>query len=83
MGAYYQLNAGSLLGAAGWSSKRFSKNMLKSGMIQFIATDAHDLEKRPPEFGKAADWIEKKFGAEELMTYLAKNPQMILANKAI
>ena len=83
MGAYYQLNAGSLLGAAGWSTKRFSKNMLKSGMIQFIATDAHDLEKRPPEFGKAEEWVEKKFGAEELMTYLAKNPQMILANKAI
>lgn len=83
MGAYYQLNAGSLLGAAGWSTKRFSKNMLKSGMIQFLATDAHDLEKRPPEFDKAAAWIEKKFGAEELKTYLSDNPQRILTNKAI
>ena len=83
MGVYYQINAGSILGVAGWSIKRFAKSMLKSGMVQFIATDAHDIEKRCPQFGKAADWLNKKFGENELQDYLYKNPKMILENKAI
>ena len=83
MGAYYQMNTGSLQGAAGWSVKRFSKKMLDYGMITFLATDTHDMEKRPPAFGKAADWILKKRGEEEASRYFTVNPEMILQNKAI
>ena len=83
MGAYYQMNTGSLQGAAGWSVKRFSKKMLDYGMITFLATDTHDMEKRPPVFGKAADWILKKRGEEEASRYFTGNPEMILQNKAI
>lgn len=83
MGGYYQMNAGSLLGIAGWSVKRFSKKLLDCGMITFLATDTHDLQKRPPEFAKAADWILKKYGEEEAFRYFTKNPEMILKNKAI
>ena len=83
MGAYYQLNAGSLMGAAGWSTKRFAKSMMKNGMIQFVATDTHDEKERPPRFGKTTEWIEKKYGESEVFEYLCKNPQMILENKPI
>jgi protein-tyrosine phosphatase len=83
MGAYYQINAGSILGAAGWNTKRFAKTMMKSGMVQFIATDAHDLENRCPSYGKAADWFVKKFGESEAEEYFYKNPKMILENQAI
>ena len=83
MGAYYQINAGSILGAAGWNTKRFAKTMLKSGMVQFIATDAHDLESRCPSYGKAADWFVKKLGESEAEEYFYKNPKMILENQAI
>lgn len=83
MGAYYQINAGSILGAAGWNTKRFAKTMLKSGMVQFIATDAHDLDNRCPSYGKAGDWLVKKFGESEAEEYFYKNPKMILENQAI
>ena len=83
MGAYFQLNAGSLLGAAGWNTKRFAKSMMKNDMIQFVATDTHDEKERPPRFGKTAEWIEKKYGESEVFEYLCKNPQMILKNKPI
>lgn len=83
MGAYFQINAGSLLGNAGWTAKRFVKAMLKNGLIQFVATDAHDTDKRCPAFGKAADWIVKKYGESELQEYLCENPRMIIENKAM
>lgn len=83
MGAYYQINVGSMLGNAGWNTKRFAKTMLNGGMVQFIATDAHDTKERCPKFGKAADRIEKKYGETEALDYLYKNPKMILENKAL
>ena len=83
MGAYYQVNAGSISGNAGWALKRFTRNMMKGGMIQFVATDAHDLQKRQPNFSSASDWIEKKLGESEMKDYLYENPLKILENKAI
>lgn len=83
MGAYFQINAGSLFGNAGWTAKRFVKAMLKKGLIQFVATDAHDTDKRCPAFGKTSDWIVKKYGESELQEYLYENPRMIIENRAM
>lgn len=80
MGAYYQINAGSLMGSAGWNTKRFAKLMLEQGMVNFIATDAHDTDRRYPAYGKAAEWIRKKYGEKDLREYLCENPRMILEN---
>ena len=83
MGAYFQVNVGSIVGDAGWGVKRFTRKMLKQGMIQFIATDAHDLKKRTPRMEMASTWIEKKLGESELREYLYDNPLKILENKAL
>ena len=83
MGAYYQINAGSLMGSAGWGTKRFAKSMLEQGMVSFIATDAHDTDRRRPSYGKAAEWIGKKYGEEDLREYLWDNPRRILENLGI
>lgn len=83
MGAYFQINAGSLLGNGGWNTRRYTKSVLKNGMIRFVATDGHDTQKRCPAYGKAAEWIAKKCGEESLREYLQENPRMILKNQAI
>ncbi len=83
MGAYYQVNAGSITGNAGWALKRFTRRMMKSGMIQFVATDAHDLQNRQPQLETALDWIEKKLGESEMKDYMYENPLKILENKAL
>ena len=71
------------MGSAGWNTKRFSRTMLEQGMVKFIATDAHDTQKRSPGFGKAAEWITKKYGEEDLREYLRDNPQKIIENLGI
>lgn len=81
MGAYFQINAGSLNGDAGWQIKRFVRKMIRNGMIQFVATDAHDLIKRPARLGNTVKWIEKKTGESTVQELLQRNPQMILENK--
>lgn len=83
MGACFQVNAGSLLGNAGWAVKRFAKEMVKNGNIHFIATDAHDADRRSPAFGKAAEWLLKKCGESALQECVYDNPMMILKNKAL
>lgn len=83
MGAYYQIDLGSFQGDAGWKMKRLSQRIMKEGMLHFVATDAHDLLKRRPEFGKWADWVTKRHGKEMLVQLLDKNPEMILKNIAI
>lgn len=83
MGAYFQINAESLTGIAGWNRKRFSRMVLKSGMIHFIGSDMHDLKKRIPVLQTAADWVEKKYGSGEAADYFRNNPSMILENKIL
>lgn len=83
MGAYLQCNAGSFMGNAGWRTKWWSRKLLKSGKIHFVASDAHDLEKRRPEFRKWETWTEKVLGENELRNYLSIHPDMILKNKVI
>lgn len=83
MGAYFQVNSGSLSGTFGWRIKKFSRMMVQRGMVQFVATDAHDLQKRSPVFMKAETWMLKKLGAVETEKILYRNPKMILKNKAL
>lgn len=83
MGAYFQVNGGSLLGTAGWKTKRFAKSILETGMVQFLATDAHDITRRPPGFGNLPDRLRKKYGEARLQEYLWENPAKILENQAL
>lgn len=78
MGACLQINADSLCGNAGWRIKSFSRNLVKKDYVTFVATDAHDVDRRTPQFEKAAAWIEKRCGKEKLWEYLADNPAKIL-----
>ena len=83
MGAYYQVNGGSIRGDFGWRTKRFARTMIKNGMVQFVATDAHDASRRSPQFGSMSNWIEKKIGKTGLSDLLYDHPKQILENKPI
>ena len=63
-GILVQVNTGAVLGDFGWSVGRRAKRMLSQRMVDFMSTDAHDLVKRPPNFSKAYEYIEKKCGTE-------------------
>lgn len=83
MGAYYQINAQSLIQRIGWNRRTFVKSAVKSGYVQFLATDAHHTEGRIPTFGKAEDWVLKKCGKSEASKILYENPRKLLENQDI
>ncbi len=49
-----------------FSTKRKAISMLRNGQIHLLGSDCHNLSSRPPQMGKACDWIRKKLGQEFL-----------------
>ena len=83
MGCYIQVNAGSVTGKFGSKTKRFVKNALKQQQVHFIATDAHDLDKRVPVLSDCADYIGKKYGKDYRKKLFYDNPRDVIDDKEI
>lgn len=48
-GIKIQINAGSLTGSFGWSARRQARRLLSHRLVTMVASDAHDLKRRPPQ----------------------------------
>lgn len=83
MGAYIQVNAGSVMGEAGLLAKGFTRRLLKHELVHFVATDAHDTKKRAPELKKCADYIVKKYGEDAAVNIFINNPESIIRDEII
>lgn len=83
MGCYIQVNAGSIMGKFGFSTKQFTKKLLKQRLLHFVATDAHDTAKRAPQLMDCAKYISKKFTEEYMRELLVENPLHIIQNEYI
>ncbi|MDD3414342.1 MAG: capsular biosynthesis protein [Bacteroidia bacterium] len=76
-GIFLQVNAGSILGEDGMGVKRFCKRLLQEELIDFVASDAHDTDKRRPNLGKCAEYVTKKMGSNYAQQLFQKNPAKI------
>ena len=47
-GVWMQITAGSLAGAFGRNARYWAERMLDEGCVHILATDAHDVNRRPP-----------------------------------
>ncbi len=69
-----QLSCGSL-----FAPRRFTKNvykLLKSGVVSYIATDAHSVDKRPPRMSDALKIIEAKLGTKTAETLIENGNEL-------
>ena len=64
MGADIQINADSVTGDNGWAVQRCTKALLKDHIVDYIASDAHDLKSRTPQLSKCYKYVVKKYGVE-------------------
>ena len=83
MGCFMQVNAGSIMGQYGLSTKQLTKKMLKQNLLHFVATDAHDLNKRRPCLSKCAEYIEKKYGENSMRRLFYDHPMCVLRDEYI
>ncbi|WIV19999.1 tyrosine protein phosphatase [Paenibacillus polygoni] len=82
LGALAQLTAQSVTGETGGKLQRLSLDLCKKNLIHFIATDAHDLERRPFQLSRSYQVIEKKLGPE-MVNYLKNNAKKLVDNLEI
>ncbi|VEU83296.1 Tyrosine-protein phosphatase YwqE [Acholeplasma hippikon] len=65
-GSWIQVNSGAVLGKDGFKYKHLAMKYIKLGLIDFIASDAHDIIKRTPSLQQAIKKVSKKFKMREI-----------------
>lgn len=73
MGCELQVNASSIVGEAGFRSKHFTQKLLKEELVDYVGTDAHNVEKRPPKMKKCAEMLYRKYDREYVEAILCRN----------
>lgn len=61
-GVLIQVDAQALFGRFGLRAKMQARALLRQGLVDFIASDAHDLTDRPPQLSVTYSYILKKYG---------------------
>lgn len=81
-GAWMQLTAGALTGRFGRKPQYWSERMLDEGLVAILATDAHDLTRRPPLLAEARSAAAKRLGEAEATHLVQTRPRGIIDNLA-
>jgi protein-tyrosine phosphatase len=81
-GVWMQITAGSLTGAFGRSAQYWANRMLDEGCVHILATDAHDVARRPPNLSMGRDLAARRVGAQEAEHLVVTRPMGILEDVA-
>jgi protein-tyrosine phosphatase len=82
-GACVQVTAGSLLGVFGRNSLDFSRILLDRGLVHFIASDAHNCDRRSPRLDEASAWLKTNYGESLAETLCVTNPRAALEGELL
>ena len=78
-GALIQVTAQSMLGLFGKSARTAAHELMRMGLVHFLASDAHDLDHRTTALDAAWRYVEADFGKEAAVRILEENPRAVLA----
>ena len=78
MGVYIQVNSSSFLNTKNKNSKKIAITLLKSNLIDFIATDTHNITSRKPNLKEAYNKVRKLVGKIRADKIFFINPSKIL-----
>jgi protein-tyrosine phosphatase len=83
IGLLTQITAGSVTGLMGKASQKMAFRLLENRWVHFIATDAHNTDKRAPRMREAHDLIAKKFGPAYAHRICLDNPLAAWENRPL
>ena len=80
IGAYAQINKGSILGRFGYECEKAADIFLSHHMADCIASDTHSHEFRTPDLKETYQLIERRYSEKYAKILLDSNPVRILMN---
>lgn len=82
-GCLVQVTANSLTGFWGRTALAIARWLLDRDAVHFVASDAHDLKKRPPGLSGAHRWLTKNYTAALGDKLCATNPSAVVENEPL
>lgn len=82
-GAHLQVNASTLCGEHGFIEKYRMMRLVKLGLIDFVATDAHDSRARRPKLKECMEILKKQLGEEKVRLIFEENPIRMLRGEEL
>ncbi len=76
-GALVQVTASSLTGRFGRTANAAAIKFLDRNWVHFLATDAHNLESRPPILSQGYQFLEKHYGRDTAQRLCVTNPRAV------
>ncbi|MCD7708656.1 MAG: protein tyrosine phosphatase [Clostridiales bacterium] len=80
-GALIQVNYGSISGDRRDEPTKWCRRALKEHMVQFVATDMHNMGRRAPKIEKAARWMRHHLDEEYVKDLCFRNAEHLLLKK--
>jgi protein-tyrosine phosphatase len=78
-----QITASALTGGWGERAGESARWLLKKHAVHFLATDAHDVTRRPPILSAARKVVAKEFGEETALRLVETNPAAVIRNELL
>lgn len=82
-GAYIQITGSSLLGKQGSEITSFLRKLIRFGLVDFIASDAHGIKSRRPLLKDAYQTVIKLTSQRDADRIFSHNPKALIAGKHI
>ena len=83
MGCLLQVTASSFLGRFGRRARTASRRLMDLGLVQVVASDAHDTRHRAPVLDQAYRHLAHEYGEQTAVALFIENPRAILAGVPI
>lgn len=74
MGCLFQITAGSIAGKFGSNARDRARQLLEMGVVTVLATDAHNLKRRPPVLAEGRDAAATIIGTQMANRLVQDNP---------
>jgi protein-tyrosine phosphatase len=82
-GVKTQVTTGSLTGDFGPQARQAAETFLRRNLVHFLATDAHNMTRRPPRVREARAVVEELAGSDVADALLVRNPRAVIENRAL
>ena len=88
MGCYMQINSSSVLkprlfGDEQKQLKKRARYFLEKDLVHFVASDMHNVDKRPPYMAEAYRLIKEEYGEQRAQALFVGNQELLLADELI